>query len=173
MTDQKGGTKMQGFNINGLSKKELKELAEASRARLEAIESEERRKAELKKNYALKEVPSTFKLDQARLGRSVVMWFKDHQEPLDSGTFNALVEGCTDEIKPKREEIYPCPLCGHFNLRVGNFGDSYAPRLAVTCDSCDFVVKKKTDGKEYYAWEVFHEWLIKHGYLDESVKFNY
>ena len=165
--------KNMSIDINGLSKKELKELAEASRARLEAIESEERRKAELKKNYALKEVPSTFKLDQARLGRSVVMWFKDHQEPLDSGTFNALVEGCTDEIKPDRSEIYSCPYCGDFNLRVGNFGDSYAPRIAVTCGSCDFVMKKKTDGKEYYAWEIFHEWLVKHGYLDESVKFNY
>lgn len=161
------------INLDNLTEKELRELNKASQERLDAINAEKRRKAELKKNYALKEVPSTFKLDQARLGRSVVMWFKDHQEPLDSGTFNALVEGCTDEIKPDRSEVYSCPYCGAFNLRVGNFGDEWSPRIAVTCDSCDFVVKKKTDGKEYYAWEVFHEWLVKHGYLDESIKFNY
>ena len=161
------------IDLNNFTEKELREINKASQEKLDAIDAEKRRKAELKKNYALKKVPSTFKLDQARLGRSVVMWFKDHQDPLDSGTFNTLVEGCTDEIKLKREEIYPCPLCGDFNLRVGNFGDSYAPRLAVTCNSCDFTMKKKTDGKEYYAWEAFHEWLVKHGYLDESVKFNY
>ncbi|MEE1504314.1 MAG: hypothetical protein UGF89_08755 [Acutalibacteraceae bacterium] len=162
-----------GINFDNLTEQELRELNKASQEKLDAINAEKRRKAELKKNYALKEVPSTFKLDQARLGRSVVMWFKDHQEPLDSGTFNALVEGCTDEIKPKREEVYPCPLCGEFSLRVGNFGDTFAPRIAVTCDNCEFVMKKKTDGKEYYAWEVFHEWLVKHGYLSEDVKFDY
>lgn len=161
------------INLDNLTEKELRELNKASQEKLDAINAEKRRKAELKKNYALKEVPSTFKLDQARLGRSVIMWFKDHQEPLDSGTFNALVEGCTDEIKPNRSEVYSCPYCGAFNLRVGNFGDEWSPRIAVTCDSCDFVVKKKTDGKEYYAWEVFHEWLVKHGYLDESIKFNH
>jgi len=162
-----------GINFDNLTEQELRELNKASQEKLDAINAEKRRKAELKKNYALKKVPSTFKLDQARLGRSVVMWFKDHQDPLDSGTFNAIVDGCTDEIKPDRSEIYSCPYCGAFNLRVGNFGDGWSPRLAVTCDSCDFVVKKKTDGKEYYAWEIFHEWLVKHGYLDESVKFNY
>ena len=161
------------INLDNLTEKELRELNKASQERLDAINAEKRRKAELKKNYALKEVPSTFKLDQARLGRSVVMWFKDHQEPLDSGTVNALVEGCTDEIKPRKDEIYPCPLCGRFYLRVGNFSDGYTARYAVTCATCDFTMKKKTDGKEYYAWEVFHEWLVKHGYLDESIKFNY
>lgn len=161
-----------GINFDNLTEQELRELNKASQEKLDAINAEKRRKAELKKNYALKEVPSTFELDHARLGRSVVMWFKNHQEPLDSGTFNALVDGCTDEIKPNRSEIYSCPHCGEFNLRVGNFGDGWNPRIAVTCDSCEFVVKKKTDGKEYYAWEVFHEWLVKHGYLDESVKFN-
>lgn len=162
-----------GFNIENLTEKQLKEINKASQEKLDEINEARRRKAELKKNYALRKVPSTFRLDQAKLGRSVVMWFKNHQEPLDSGTFDALVEGCTDEIKPKREEVYPCPLCGEFNLRVGNFGDTFAPRIAVTCDNCEFVMKKKTDGKEYYAWELFHEWLVKHGYLSEDVKFNY
>lgn len=165
---------LKNINLNNLTEKELRELNKVSQEKLDAINAEKRRKAELKKNYALKEVPSTFKLDQARLGRSVVMWFKDHQEPLDSGSFNALVEGCTDEIKPKREEVYSCPYCGEYSLRVGDFGDNmYNPKRAVTCEDCDFTIKKKTDGKEYYAWEIFHEWLVKHGYLDESVKFDY
>lgn len=163
---------MQNLDLNGLTKKELKELAEASQARLEAIKSEERRKAELKKNYALKEIPSTYKVDQAMLGRSVIHWFEDNKKPLDTATFDTLVKACTNEIKPRREEVYPCPLCGDFNLRVGNYGDSFAPRLAVGCDSCEFVMKKKTDGKEYYAWEIFHEWLVKHGYLSEDVRFD-
>ena len=67
-----------GINFDNLTEQELRELNKASQEKLDAINAEKRRKAELKKNYALKEVPSTFKLDQARLGRSVVMWFKDH-----------------------------------------------------------------------------------------------
>lgn len=161
------------FNIDNLSEKELREINRASQEKLDAINAEKRRKAELKKNYALKEIPSTHKVDYARLGRSAYMWFKDHQEPLGSGTYDALLEASTDEIKPNREDVYPCPLCGNFSLRVGNFGDTYAPRIAVCCESCDFVVKKKTDGKEYYAWEIFHEWLVKHGYLSEDVRFDY
>lgn len=164
---------MQNLDLNGLTKKELKELAEASQARLENIESEERRKAELKKNYALKEIPSTHEVIQARLGRSVIHWFEDNKKPLDTATFDTLVKACTYEIKPRREEVYPCPLCGDFNLRVGNYGDSFAPRFAVGCDSCEFVMKKKTDGGEYHAWEIFHKWLVKHGYLSEDVKFDY
>lgn len=162
------------IDLNNFTEKELREINKASQEKLDAIDAEKRRKAELKKNYALKEVPSTYRVDCARLCVKLEEFFKEPSEViLDKSSFYELRKRCTDEIKPKREEIYPCPLCGDFNLRVGNFGDSYAPRLAVTCDSCDFVVKKKTDGKEYYAWEVFHEWLVKHGYLDESVKFNY
>lgn len=164
---------MQNLDLNNLSKKELKELAEASQARLEAIKSEEKRKAELKKNYALKEIHSTYKVDQAMLGRSVIHWFEDNKKPLDIATFDTLVKACTNEIKPKREEVYPCPMCGNFTLSVGWFGDAYAPKKAICCDSCDFEIKKKTYGKDYYSWEIFHEWLVKHGYLSEDVKFDY
>ena len=162
------------IDLNNLTEKELREINKASQEKLDAIDAEKRRKAELKKNYALKDVPSTYKVDYARLCVKIEEFFKEHSEViLDRSSFYELRKRCTDEIKPKREEVYPCPLCGDFNLRVGNYGDSWSPRLAVTCDSCDFTMKKKTDGKEYYAWEAFHEWLVKHSYLDESVKFNY
>lgn len=164
----------ENLNFNNLSEKELREINKATQVKLDAIEAEKKRKAELKKNYALKEVPSTYKVDYARLGMEIEKFFKEpSQVILDISSFYELRKCCTNEIKPKREEVYPCPLCGEFNLRVGNFGDNWCPRIAVLCDSCDFVVKKKTNGKEYYAWELFHEWLVKHGYLDESVKFQY
>lgn len=165
---------MQNLDLNNLSKKELKELAEASQARLEAIENEERRKIELKKNYTLKDVPSTYEVNYARLGLKIEEFFKEPSEViLDISSFYELRKRCTNEIKPLREDIYPCPICGKFTLRVGCFGDDYTPKKAVCCDSCDFVMKKKTYGKDYYAWENFHEWLVKHGYLSEDVKFNY
>lgn len=160
-------------SLDGLGEKELRELNRAAQAKLDDIESERKRKAELKKNYALKDVPSKFEFRPLWLGNLVKGWFEQNPNcSMPVEVYNKLMKDSTEEVKPERSEVYSCPYCGDFNLRVGNFGDSYAPRIAVTCDSCDFVVKKKTDGKEYYAWEVFHEWLVKHGYLDESVKFN-
>ena len=162
------------LNFNNLTEKELREINKVSQEKLEVINAEKRRKAELKKNYTLKAVPSTYRVNYARLGIKIEEFFKDpSQVIMDISSFYELRKRCTDEIKPRREEVYPCPLCGDLNLRVGNFGDTFAPRIAVTCESCDFTMKKKTDGKDFYAWELFHEWLVKHGYLDESVKFDY
>lgn len=163
-----------GINFDNLTEKELKEINRVSQEILDSIQSEKRRRAELKKNYALKEVPSIFHINQSRLGFYIQKHFvEDGQKTLTKEVFDGYLKKSTDEIKPKREEVYPCPLCGEYNLRVGNFGDTFAPRIAVTCDNCEFVMKKKTDGKEYYAWELFHEWLVKHGYLSEDVKFDY
>ena len=166
---------LKNFDINSLTESELKQLNKASQEKLDAIQNERRRKAELKKNYAIKHVPSTYKVDYARLGIKIEEFFKEPSVViLDISSFHELRKRCTDEIKPKREEIYPCPLCGEFDLRVGNFGDSsFNPKNAVMCESCDFVIKKKTDGKDYYAWEIFHEWLIKNGYLDKTIEFQY
>lgn len=164
-----------GINFDNLTEQELRELNKASQEKLDAINAEKRRKAELKKNYALKNVPSTYRVDYARLGVKIENFFKEPSEViLDISSFHELRKCCTDEIKPNRSEVYSCPYCGEYALRVGDFGDNmFSPKRAVTCENCDFTVKKKTDGKEYYAWEIFHEWLVKHGYLDESVKFNY
>jgi len=164
-----------GINFDNLTEKELKEINRVSQEILDSIQSEKRRKAELKKNYALKEVPSVFHINQSRLGFYIQKHFvEDGQETLTKEVFEEYLKKSTDEIKPKREEVYSCPYCGEYTLRVGDFGDNiYSPKRAVTCENCDFTVKKKTDGKEYYAWEIFHEWLVKHGYLDENVKFNY
>lgn len=160
------------LNINKLTEDELRELNRVSQEKLDAIKEERRRKTELKKNYALKEIPSELKVNYVRLGIKVKKHFETPaQTILDITTFDKLLRESTDKIEPDRSKVYSCPYCGDFNLRVGNYGDFFAPRLAVACDSCDFKVKKETDGKEYYAWEIFHEWLVKNGYLGKDVKF--
>ncbi len=162
-------------SLDGLSEKDLRELNRVAQAKLDEIEGEKRRKAELKKNYALKDIPSKFEFRPSWLGNLVKGWFEQNPNcSMPVEIYNKLMKDSTEEIKPKRSEIYSCPYCGKFNLRVGNFGmNEYSVRNAVCCESCDFEVKKKVSGKEYYAWEIFHEWLIKHGYLDKSVKFQY
>ena len=73
---------------------------------------------------------------------------------------------CQREITPPRGEVYPCPDCGRMFLRPGNFGDSWAPKYQIICDNCDFEAPVKEQGYEDGAWDVFHEWLVKEGYLE-------
>ena len=164
---------IENLNFNNLSEKELREINKATQVKLDAIEAEKKRKAELKKNYALRDVPSTFKVSDYRLSFHIRKHFTEGgQETLSKEAFEKYLKQSTDEIKPEKSDIYKCPECGEFNLYVGNFGDDWNPKYAVTCDNCDFTMKKK-ESAQWDVWETFHNWLVKHGYLDESVKFQY
>ena len=162
-----------GIVIDSLTEEELKMLNEMTQAEIASIEEEKARKQALKKSYSLKDAPSTFKVDQSRLGFYTLEWFqKEQQEILPKDMFEKFLNKSTNEIKPKKEEIYACPECGEYNLRIGCFSEGWVDKYAVTCDSCDFTIDKM-ESAHWDAWETFHKWLVKNGYLSKDIKFQW
>lgn len=162
-----------GIIIDNLTEEELKMLHEMTQTEIASIEEEKARKRALKKSYSLKDVPSTFKVNQSRLGFYTLEWFqKEQQETMSKDIFEKLLKQSTDETKPKKEDIYACPECGEHYLRVGRFGDSWVDKYAVTCDSCNFTMKKM-ETSQWDAWATFHKWLVKNGYLSKDIKFQW
>ena len=161
------------MDINNLTEKELKELNKLTQERLTAINEEKAKKKAIKDAYSLKDVPSTYETYYSSLGTKIKEYFKNPEHTvLGVELFNDLLEQCTFEVKPKREEIYSCPWCGDDNLALGHWGDNWQHKYAVYCRSCKFEIKKK-ESNQTDAWETFHMWLQKNGYLDKDVKFQW
>ena len=159
--------------LKNLSEDEMRQLNKATQEKINAIDEEKARIKALKKNYALKDVPSTWQVNYENLGEKIEKFFKEPaQILLDVSSFYELRKQCSYEIPPSKTELYCCPECGDNSLRVGEYGGYNNPKYAVTCDSCDFIMEKK-EWSETEAWETFHKWLIKNGYLDKDVKFQW
>ena len=162
------------IDFDNLSENELRVLNKITQEKLNVIDEEKARKQKIKENYVLKDVSSVFQTDYEKLGKKIENYFKEPtQILLDVSSFYELCKESTNEIKPKKEEIYNCPECGQTRLRLGEFSGAYnPPKYAVLCDICDFTMDKKEDS-EKNAWHAFHKWLIENGYLSEDVKFQY
>jgi hypothetical protein len=165
------------FDINtilkNLSEDEIRQLNKVTQEKINAIDEEKARIKALKKNYALKDVPSTWQVNYENLGEKIEKFFKEPtQIILDVSSFYELRKQCSYEVKPSKTEIYCCPECGDDNLRVGKYDCGLTYKYAVTCDSCDFTIEEN-DCSESEAWHTFHNWLIKNGYLDKDVKFQW
>lgn len=159
--------------LKNLSEDEIKALNKATQEKISAIDEEKARKQKLKENYALKDVSSTWQINYEPLYGKINKHFKmPGQTILDISTFYELRKQCSYEVKPLKEEIYCCPECGQYRLEVGNWGDRCVGRYAITCRSCNFTMEKKEDST-FDAWRTFHNWLIKNGYLDKAVKFQW
>lgn len=161
------------FDINAilknLSEDEVRQLNKATQEKINAIDEEKTRIQKLKENYALKDIPSTWQVNYENLGEKIEKFFKEPtQILLDVSSFYELRKQCSYEVKPEKEEIYCCPECNEYRLRVGVWDSGYA----VTCDSCEFTMKEK-ECSTFEAWHTFHSWLIKNGYLDKDVKFQW
>ena len=161
------------FDINSilknLSEDEIRQLNEVTQEKINAIDEEKIRIQKLKENYSLNSIPSTWKVNYENLGEKIEKFFKEPtQILLDVSSFYELRKQCSYEVGPEKEEIYCCPWCGNTSLRVGNWSYKYA----VTCDACDFGINKKDD-TVIGAWQSFHNWLIKNGYLDKDIKFQW
>ena len=139
------------------------------------ISEEKTRMKALKENYSLKDIPSTFEIDYEKLVKEIENHFKKpRQFELHISSFYKFSEQCSQEVKPEKEKIYCCPWCGHFSLRVDKqrsliTGNS---NYAIVCDACNFKIKEKDD-TVIDAWQSFHNWLIKNGYLNKDIKFQW
>lgn len=134
--------------------------------------NEKEQNEKMKETYSIKEIPCTYDINFPMLGNLINKWFESHKEPLSEDKFEEIKKSCLCKIYPKEEEKYKCPKCGEFELQAVNYGDYDSPKYAIACNSCNFAIKEKRIC-DYDAWKTFHRWLIKHGYLDESVKSGY
>lgn len=157
------------MDINKLSEKELHELKIETEKKLLEINVERERKKGLKQNYKLI-VPEP-ELRKNTYGMWISVYRKaESGETITFETIKSIEENNTDKIY-KKHEIYSCPECGEMRLEVGQWGEDYKPIRKVYCNSCDFVCPKISNcSKDYEAWKMFHEWLIKKGFLPEGTK---
>lgn len=91
---------------------------------------------------------------------------------MDADDIDKMWKSCQHKLPVKKNEIYPCPECGGMTLYAGEFGDyekNYGvgkSKQKITCSMCDFVCPAKYSDNEWEAWDGFHKWLEKQGYLD-------
>lgn len=154
--------------LDAMSESELNDLRKEVYTRLDAINEEKQRRKKLKENYKL--LPFEFEYDYLtdKIVKSICEHFKI-TTILEKYEFNDIVEIWKRKKPLRYEEIYTCPECGNasLTLHIPPNGIYY-----IDCHDCEFSVPKKYNG--YYreeTWRNFHEYLIKHGYLDSSVKF--
>lgn len=147
--------KMSNAELENLSKQIEKERSER--------ESEEKRKSDLKEKYALKEPEITFTFLPDKFHKEVMRLGKSDSKLMEQ--LKEIEKNCQHKNRPLEKDIYPCPICGQMMLRPGNFGDTYCRKYRIMCSECDFVAPVKEQSAEYAAWQEFHEWLVREGYL--------
>ena len=166
------------LNLNGMSEKELKKAArelkkeaEEIQEKLDQIEKERAEKRRIKAEYALVHYEPEYELNYYRL-RNSIKKVVDQDGVIDKANIDEIYKKALDRLPVKKEEIYPCPECGKIgSLYVGEFGDPYMcdNKKKIICQHCGFTCPGQYESENYAAWEVFHNWLIKRGYLDASV----
>lgn len=154
--------------LDEMSESELNNLRKEVYSRLDAINEEKQRRKQLRDNYKL--LP--FEFEYAYLTDKIVDSICEHFNItiiLEKYEFNDIVETWKRKKPLRYEEIYTCPACGNasLTLHIPPNGIYY-----IDCHDCEFSVPKKYNGYcREETWRNFHEYLIKHGYLDPSVKF--
>lgn len=162
-------------DLKSMDEKQLKILAKEANKCLAEIEEERRILAERKKNYTLVVPEEKYEFYANKFHRLVMDLARtDLDCPLViKDKIKAIEEECNIVQPNHLEECYPCPHCGEMDLRAGNYGDDYNPKYKIACDSCSFTAPVKSGYTEHDAWESFHQYLIKNGYLDENTKIPY
>lgn len=166
------------LNLNGMSEKELrkaarelKKEAEEIQEKLDQIEKERAEKRRIKAEYALVPYEPKYEVNYYSLWNSIKE-LVEQGGALDKSNIEGIYKKACYRLPVKKEEIYPCPECGEIgSLYVGEFGDPYMcdSKKKVTCQHCGFTCPGEYMTADYAAWEVFHNWLIKRGYLNASV----
>ena len=167
-------TNIKDFDVSSLSEQELKKAAARINERLKEIDKEKQEKIRRKKAYALIQPKPKYVPNYVRFYNTV------RETVSKGGAVNAenideICGKCQSEVTISKDQIYPCPQCEKIGvLHVGEFGD-YDPysgigksQKRVCCSCCDFVCNTKYQETDFDAWESFHEWLIRHGYLNPA-----
>ena len=164
------------MEINKMSEKELKQTAKEIQKQLDAIQKKKEERERRKKEYALVQPEPKYKTDYARLWQ-LMLNAVEKGGCINSENIDTFFKAAQDEIPIPKAERYPCPECGEVgSLYVGEYGD-YDPiwgtgtsKRRITCSNCDFVCPARYEQTDYDAWETFHGWLVRNGYLDAPTK---
>ena len=154
--------------LDELSEEELNNLCKEVHARLDAITAEKQRRKKLKDNYML--LPYTF--EYTYNNDAIVHDLSNRikvTHVISQDEFDDIVDNWKRKMPLDYENIYTCPWCGNTSLRLHTPPNGI---YYIDCNDCEFEVPKKYNG--FYigeTWRNFHEYLIKHGYLDPSVTF--
>lgn len=153
-------------NIGKMSEKELRALTKAANKALSDIESKKKELLKKKREYSLVTPEPTYTFSYRRFHNLVMEFGQKDLKILKE--LQEIEKKCNDQDPYKKEDIYPCPECGRMDLYTGEFGSSsWFPEYKITCGTCDFTAPVKAMSEGHDAWDSFHEWLVKEGYLEE------
>lgn len=154
------------MNYNELSEKELREEQRKIEDRLSEIKFQKAEKQRKKREYHLTDVERTYHINHY-LFYTYMSEFFSHSNMMTLQVYNKIVKRATEEDRIDNNEIYPCPECEAHSLYVGDWGDEFHNKKKVTCGSCSFTCPSRYESNDYDAWESFHNWLVKNGYLEK------
>lgn len=150
-----------------LSEAELNDLAKTVAETLVQNKKEQEEKIRRKKEYTLRIPEDTYTFLYSSFHERVMKLGESDPELM--AKLQEIEKQCKIKNPHKKEKIYPCPECGEMCLRLGIFGDSdFEPQYRVMCDNCSFVAPVEETESQYDAWEDFHAWLEKEGYLNSK-----
>ncbi len=167
------------FKSAGTSKKnaaksraELEELARYAAAELAKLDEEEARRKRIKDEYHIEPFEYEWKVNyyifHLKVCEAVVAG-----TVIDSEVLKELIKNSSEAKAIEYGQIYRCPECGELGvLFPGTFEypHSAAEGYAISCSNCSFSLANKPHSSIWAAWETFHEWLIKNGFLDKGTK---
>lgn len=119
-----------------------------------------------KREYKLNDIPDRIWYDYKSIVEDLVEHFRNDE--VVSSVISNILQAHSIKLGKDPVALYNCPECGSSeSLYIGEYHSSTDGRkFAITCSRCDFAgphVKYKND-----AWEKFHRWLVKTGYLEEN-----
>ena len=162
------------FNINSLSEKELKEASSLIDERLKEIKDKREDKKRRKKQYALITPKPQYHTNYYKLWE-IVKDTVNNGGAVNAGNIEEIYYKGQEQERIPMEDIYPCPECGAVgSLSVGEYGDHDScwgtgkSKKRITCSRCSFVCTAKHQSNDWDAWEQFHDWLIRKGYLNPA-----
>lgn len=141
--------------------------------KLDAIKSERRRKAEIKRTYKPNHIEPEYELDWR--GYAITLETSIDKLAQELPNYNEIREFLTQaknansyKLPVDPAKVWNCPDCGEsICLYVGDYGsDMFDHKYAVTCGSCGYIGPKISDYGE--AWCEFEDWLRKKGYLKDE-----
>lgn len=154
--------------LDAMSESELNNLRKEVYARLDDINEEKQRRKQLRENYKLLPFEFEYTYNHAAIVHDLSNRIKV-THVIAQCEFDDIVDNWKRKMPLDYEKIYTCPWCGNTSLRLHTPPNGI---YYIDCNDCEFEVPKKYNG--YYieeTWRNFHEYLIKHGYLDPSEKF--
>lgn len=155
--------------LSKMSVKELENLKEHILEEIKEKTEEERKRQQIKEDYAIVEPVVQYEPSYTRLW-NIVKKIVSEGGSLNSENIEEIYEQGCYLVRTDPSKVYPCPECGETNcLYSGDFakqGDS--PDYHVCCSCCSFVCEAKGQKTEEDAWNVFIKWLIKNGYLKKE-----